>query len=108
MVASDTVDDDLLLRSLPECWYWLYSRRREAAEEELVYAEEAAAEADGVVAIRRSLPRPLIPLLEFLYSEAKYSQSSLSSRRTGSPGLMQANFWVRKRRVGEWNLFWWD
>ena len=30
----------------------------------------------AVVEMRRSLPRPLIPLLEFLYRIAKYSQSS--------------------------------
>ena len=46
-----------------------------------------------------SLPRPLMPLLEFLYSDAKYSQSSLSSCVTRSPGLMLANFCVRYLRV---------
>lgn len=35
--------------------------------------------------ILRSLPRPLMPLLEFLYRSAKYSHMSLSWRRTGSP-----------------------
>ncbi len=33
---------------------------------------------DGTVDIRLSLPRPLMPLFEFLYIKAKYSQSSLS------------------------------
>ena len=68
-------------------------------DEEPVNAEELAPE-EGVAAILLSFPLPLIPLFEFLYREAKYSHNSLSSRRTGSPGLMQANFWVRKRRVG--------
>lgn len=35
-------------------------------------------DAEGMVEMRRSLPRPLIPLFEFLYREAKYSNSSLS------------------------------
>ena len=45
--------------------------------------EEGYEEADDDMAeMRLSLPRPLIPLLEFLYSDAKYSQSSLSSWET--------------------------
>jgi hypothetical protein len=35
-----------------------------------------------VVDILRSLPRPLMPLLEFLYRVAKYSHSSLSCDET--------------------------
>jgi len=50
---------------------------------------------DDMAEMRRSLPRPLMPLLEFLYSDAKYSQSSLSSWDTQSPDVMVANFWVR-------------
>jgi hypothetical protein len=49
-----------------------------------------------------------MPLLEFLYSEAKYSQSSLSSLDTQSPGLIVANLSVRYLRVTAWNLFWCD
>lgn len=41
---------------------------------------------DGTAEIRRSLPRPLMPLFEFLYSDAKYCQSSLSSLETQSSG----------------------
>ena len=74
----------------------------ELYDEELEFAEFGAAE------ILLSLPRPLIPLLEFLYSEAKYSQSSLSLSETYSPARMDANFEVRYRRVLAWNLFWCD
>lgn len=41
--------------------------------------------------IRRSLPRPLIPLLLCLYSVAKYSHSSLSVAETVSPSRIDAN-----------------
>lgn len=58
--------------------------------------------------MRLSLPRPLIPLLEFLYREAKYSHSFLSSWETQSPGVTVANFVVRYLSVAAWNLFWWD
>jgi len=58
-------------------------------------AEAEDAPEEGTADIRRSLPRPLIPLLEFLYSEAKYSHSSLSCAVTGSPSQMDANFCVR-------------
>ena len=56
----------------------------------------------------RSLPRPLIPLLLFLYRLAKYSHSSLSAAWTMSPSLMEANLVVSARIVEMWNLFWWD
>lgn len=56
----------------------------------------------------RSLPRPLMPLLLFLYRLAKYSHSSLSAAWTMSPSLMEANLVVRVRMVAMWNLFWWD
>jgi hypothetical protein len=49
-----------------------------------------------------------MPLLEFLYSDAKYSQSSLSPCETQSPGWMLANFCVRYLSVAAWNLFWCD
>lgn len=62
----------------------------------------------GTADILLSLPRPLIPLLEFLYSDAKYSHSSLSSCDTQSPELMLANFCVRYLRLAAWNLFWCD
>ena len=62
----------------------------------------------GTADILLSLPRPLMPLLEFLYSDAKYSHSSLSSSDTQSPGLKVANFWVRYLRLAAWNLFWCD
>lgn len=58
--------------------------------EELV--NEAAAFEELVMALmRRSLPRPLMPLLEFLYRDAKYSQSSLSAEETWSPSWIVAN-----------------
>jgi hypothetical protein len=56
----------------------------------------------------RSFPRPLIPLLLFLYRLAKYSHSSLSAACTISPSLMEANLVVRARIVAMWNLFWCD
>ena len=56
--------------------------------------------------IRLSLPRPLMPLLLFLYSVAKYSHSSLSIADTASPSRIDANLIVKFRRVSEWNLFW--
>jgi hypothetical protein len=34
---------------------------------------------DDIADILRSLPRPLMPLFEFLYRDAKYSHSSLSA-----------------------------
>lgn len=72
-----------------------------------VYEELEVAEA-GAADIFLSLPRPLIPLLEFLYSDAKYSQSSLSFSETYWPALMDANLEVRYRSVLAWNLFWCD
>jgi hypothetical protein len=65
----------------------------ELYDEELEVAEFGAAE------ILLSLPRPLMPLLEFLYSDAKYSQSSLSLSETYSPARIDANFEVRYRSV---------
>lgn len=55
--------------------------------------------------MRRSLPRPLIPLLEFLYSSEKYSHSSRSSGLISSLSCMDANFSVRNLKAGAWNLF---
>lgn len=52
-----------------------------------------------------SFPRPLMPLLEFLYKDAKYSHNSLSSCDTKSPGLIVANLEVKYLRVAAWNLF---
>lgn len=43
-----------------------------------VKEEEHDTADDGAAEILRSFPRPLMPLLEFLYREAKYSQRSLS------------------------------
>ena len=43
------------------------------------------------VDILRSLPLPLMPLFEFLYRSAKYSQRSLSSADTASPPRMVLN-----------------
>lgn len=71
------------------------------------YVECKALDVD-TAEILLSLPRPLIPLFEFLYSDAKYSQSCLSSGETQSPGLMVANFCVRYLSVAAWNLFWCD
>ncbi len=61
-----------------------------------------------VPAILRSLPRPLMPLFEFLYRVAKYSHSSLSAGLMGSPSRMVANFCVNRLSEAAWNLFWWD
>lgn len=75
------MDELRLLRSLPICWQdcdqlWSIFIG-------IVVRDEACAEADDAIAeILLSLPRPLMPLLEFLYSEAKYSQSSLSACET--------------------------
>lgn len=48
----------------------------------MVYEDELEVAEGAEVAIRRSLPLPLIPLLEFLYRDAKYSKSSLSASVT--------------------------
>ena len=53
----------------------------------------------------RSLPRPLMPLLLFLYRLAKYSHSSLSAALTMSPSLIEANLAVSSLMVVAWNLF---
>jgi len=92
MTTSDANDDERLLRSsiiLGVAVLWL---RCEFAVD---VKDEADAPDDGTVDILRSFPRPLIPLFEFLYNEAKYSQSSLSCAVTGSPSLMVLNLEVR-------------
>lgn len=43
---------------------------------------------------RRSLPRPLMPLLLFLYSVAKYSHRSRSDLEAFSKSLMEPNLAV--------------
>ncbi len=53
-----------------------------------------------------SLPRPLIPLLLFLYRLAKYYNSSVAS--TTSSLFIEANLVTRSRMVAMWNLFWCD
>lgn len=58
--------------------------------------------------IRRSFPRPLIPLLLFLYSVAKYSHSPRSCGFMASASAIRPNLAVRWRSVEEWNLFWCD
>ena len=62
--------------TLPFLWPYCI----EAADDEEDEAEEM--EEDGTdeetVEMRRSLPRPFMPLLEFLYRSAKYSQISWS------------------------------
>lgn len=58
--------------------------------------------------MRRSLPRPLMPLLLFLYRVAKYSQSLRSCGVMGSFSDICENFRVRSLSVVAWNLFWWD
>jgi hypothetical protein len=58
--------------------------------------------------IRRSFPRPLIPLLLFLYSVAKYSHSPRSCGFMASASVICPNLAVRWRSVEEWNLFWCD
>jgi len=42
------------------------------------YDEDEETAEDGAADILLSLPRPLMPLFEFLYNAAKYSHSSLS------------------------------
>lgn len=105
MATSEVNDDERVLRSsitlgaaelLWECPF--------AVE----VNEDADAPDEGTVDILRSFPRPLMPLLEFLYSEAKYSHRSLSWAVTGSPSLIVLNLVVRYRSVLAWNLFWWD
>ena len=58
-----------------------------------------------LAAILRSLPRPLMPLFEFLYREPKYSHNSLSAGLMGSPSRMLANFCVSRLSDCAWNLF---
>jgi hypothetical protein len=58
--------------------------------------------------IRRSFPRPLMPLLLFLYSVAKYSHSPRSCGFMASASVICPNLAVRWRSVEEWNLFWCD
>lgn len=60
------------------------------------------------LAMRRSLPRPLIPLLLFLYSAAKYSHSSRSCGLTSPLSVIWEKRVVKERRVVAWNLFWCD
>jgi hypothetical protein len=104
MATSDAKDDERLLRS-PTLPAVLLLREFKFAVE---VNEEAEAPDEGTVEILRSLPRPLIPLFEFLYRDAKYSQRSLSCAVTGSPSRMVLNFDVRYRKVPAWNLFWCD
>lgn len=56
---------------------------------------DAAEDSMPVTGILRSLPRPLMPLLEFLYRSAKYSQSSLSWMDTDWPCCTFLNLLVR-------------
>lgn len=58
--------------------------------------------------VRRSLPRPLMPLLLFLYVVAKYSQSSRSASETLVALASVANFCVNAFKASAWNRFWWD
>lgn len=60
----------------------------------------------GAGPTRMSLPRPLMPLLEFLYISEKYSQSSLSLSETMSPGRRELNLAINVRSSWQWNLFW--
>lgn len=57
-----------------------------------------------VVLILRSLPRPLMPLLQFLYKLPKYSHISCSQGSEGAVSA-EANRLCKYRRVSEWNLF---
>lgn len=59
-----------------------------------------------VVEMRRSFPRPLMPLLLFLYRVAKYSHNSRSCGFAGPCSVEKRC--VRVFRVFWWNLFWWD
>lgn len=97
---SDDNDEPRLLLSLQCWWYAEYPGDMCRG----AYVECKALDGD-IAAIRLSLPRPLMPLFEFLYREAKYSHSSLSSCVTQSPRLMVANFCVRYLSVAAWNLF---
>jgi len=64
------------------CWCTYEWLSRFDAEDEAVaveeYEEDEETAEDGAAEILLSLPRPLMPLLEFLYKAAKYSQRSLS------------------------------
>ena len=53
----------------------------------------------------RCLPRPLIPLLLFLYRVAKYSHSSLSSFDMVLKSAIEAKRLVSDLSVSAWNLF---
>lgn len=103
---SEDRDEPRLLLSLPCWWYTEYPLSRGDICSGL-YVECRALDED-IADILLSLPRPLMPLFEFLYSDAKYSHNSLSSCETQSPGLMVANFCVRYLSVAAWNLFWCD
>lgn len=61
-----------------------------------------------VLLIRLSLPRPLMPLLQFLYSPRKYSHIAFSHSSTTSPCEIFSNRAFSRRIVAMWNLFWCD
>src|SRR3569833_598727 len=60
----------------------------------------------GAAPIRRACPRPLMPLLLFLYTAAKYIHSSRSSSLTSARFMMEANFLLSSATSAMWNLFW--
>jgi hypothetical protein len=92
MTTSDENDDERLLRSSIMLGVEVLWLRCEFAVD---VNDEADAPDDGTVDILRSFPRPLMPLFEFLYKDAKYSHSSLSWAVTGSPSLIVLNLEVR-------------
>lgn len=105
-MASDDSDEPRLLRSLLR---WTNPGYRPSIDAicKGAYVDCRLLEV-GTAVILLSFPRPLMPLFEFLYNDAKYSQSCLSSCETQSPGLMLPNFCVRYLSVAAWNLFWCD
>lgn len=61
-----------------------------------------------VLLILLSLPLPLIPLLQFLYSPTKYSHIDFSHSSTTSPSEMFSKRSFSRLMVAMWNLFWCD
>jgi len=61
-----------------------------------------------VLLILLSLPLPLMPLLQFLYSPTKYSHIDLSHSSTTSPSVIFSKRSFSRLIVAMWNLFWCD
>lgn len=61
-----------------------------------------------VLLILLSLPLPLMPLLQFLYSPTKYSHIDFSHSSTTSPSEIFSKRSFNRLIVAMWNLFWCD